>query len=257
MIVDSPVLAAARGRRRDAGLRRHRRPRRGRARRACHLPDPSATADRDPQFRPFRPCARRNGRRAGTGGSGAPASVPKARLEPAAPAALAAVRAWTGRGCRSSSARSTLESGRVRGHALLERAPDVTAVLAFSDARRLACGARRASGACQSPATSRSSASTTTAPAASAHDHPPTTPRQGPDRRPTAALPSRWLASDRPAPAIHCRRASSSAPRPLLRPRRSSKRGHRDAERAGPCALSTGSNRCAIRSSSRTSRGTT
>ena len=71
----------------------------------------------------------------------ATASVPKARLEGCARALAAAGLDWSRVPVEQCPIHS-IESGRVRGHALLERAPDVTAVFAFSDA--LALGVRRA-----------------------------------------------------------------------------------------------------------------
>jgi DNA-binding LacI/PurR family transcriptional regulator len=67
----------------------------------------------------------------------ATASVPKARLEGCA----RAVPEWSAVPVEQSPSNS-IESGRVRAHALLDRAPDVTALFAFSDP--LALGARLA-----------------------------------------------------------------------------------------------------------------
>jgi DNA-binding LacI/PurR family transcriptional regulator len=71
----------------------------------------------------------------------ATASVPKARLEGCARALAAAGLDWSSVPVEQCPIHS-VESGRVRGHALLERAPDATAVFAFSDA--LALGVRLA-----------------------------------------------------------------------------------------------------------------
>jgi DNA-binding LacI/PurR family transcriptional regulator len=71
----------------------------------------------------------------------ATASVPKARLEGCARALAAAGLDWSRVPVEQCPIHS-IESGRVRGHALLERAPDATAVFAFSDA--LALGVRLA-----------------------------------------------------------------------------------------------------------------
>jgi DNA-binding LacI/PurR family transcriptional regulator len=71
----------------------------------------------------------------------ATASVPKARLEGCARALSAAGLDWSRVPVEQCPIHS-IESGRVRGHALLERAPDTTAVFAFSDA--LALGVRLA-----------------------------------------------------------------------------------------------------------------
>jgi DNA-binding LacI/PurR family transcriptional regulator len=71
----------------------------------------------------------------------ATASVPRARLEGCARALAAAGLDWS-RVPVEQCPIHTIESGRVRGHALLERAPDVTAVFAFSDT--LALGMRLA-----------------------------------------------------------------------------------------------------------------
>ena len=71
----------------------------------------------------------------------ATASVPKARLEGCARAAAAAGIDWSRIPVEQSPSNS-VESGRARAHALLERAPDVTALFAFSDP--LALGARLA-----------------------------------------------------------------------------------------------------------------
>ncbi len=67
----------------------------------------------------------------------ATASVPKARLEGCARALLE----WSAVPVEQSPSNS-VESGRLRAHALLDRAPDVTALFAFSDP--LALGARMA-----------------------------------------------------------------------------------------------------------------
>jgi DNA-binding LacI/PurR family transcriptional regulator len=71
----------------------------------------------------------------------ATASVPKARLQGCARAMHAARLEWSAVPVEQSPSNS-VESGRVRAHALLDRAPDVTALFAFSDP--LALGARLA-----------------------------------------------------------------------------------------------------------------
>src|SRR4051794_11857124 len=71
----------------------------------------------------------------------ATASVPKARLEGCARALAAAGLDWSRVPVEQCPIHS-VESGRIRGHALLERAPETTAVFAFSDA--LALGVRLA-----------------------------------------------------------------------------------------------------------------
>jgi DNA-binding LacI/PurR family transcriptional regulator len=71
----------------------------------------------------------------------ATASVPKARLRGCRRAVDAARLDWPGVPVEQSPANS-LESGRARAHALLDRAPGVTALFAFSDP--LALGARMA-----------------------------------------------------------------------------------------------------------------
>src|SRR4051812_425828 len=71
----------------------------------------------------------------------ATASVPKARLEGCASALGAAGLDWSRVPVEQCPIHS-VESGRIRGHALLERAPETTAVFAFSDA--LASGVRLA-----------------------------------------------------------------------------------------------------------------
>ncbi len=73
--------------------------------------------------------------------AGATASVPKARLEGCARALAAAGLDWSRVPVEQCPIHS-IETGRIRGHALLERAPDTTAVFAFSDA--LALGVRLA-----------------------------------------------------------------------------------------------------------------
>jgi DNA-binding LacI/PurR family transcriptional regulator len=71
----------------------------------------------------------------------AAASVPKARLKGCARALAAAGVDWSQVPVEQCPIHS-VESGRIRGHALLDRAPDATAVFAFSDA--LALGVRLA-----------------------------------------------------------------------------------------------------------------
>jgi DNA-binding LacI/PurR family transcriptional regulator len=71
----------------------------------------------------------------------ATASVPKARLHGCARALAAARLDWSVVPVEQSPANS-VDSGRARAHALLDRAPDVTALFAFSDP--LALGARLA-----------------------------------------------------------------------------------------------------------------
>jgi DNA-binding LacI/PurR family transcriptional regulator len=71
----------------------------------------------------------------------ATASVPKARLQGCARAVAAAGLDWSAVAVEQSP-RNSVESGRARAHAALERAPDVTALFAFSDP--LALGARMA-----------------------------------------------------------------------------------------------------------------
>jgi DNA-binding LacI/PurR family transcriptional regulator len=71
----------------------------------------------------------------------ATASVPKARLQGCARAVAAAGLDWS-RVPVEQSPMNTVEGGRARAHALLDRAPDITALFAFSD--RLALGARLA-----------------------------------------------------------------------------------------------------------------
>src|SRR5918999_683301 len=71
----------------------------------------------------------------------ATASVPKARLEGSARAMAAARLDWSAVPVEQSP-RNSVDSGRARAHALLDRAPDVTALFAFSDP--LALGARLA-----------------------------------------------------------------------------------------------------------------
>jgi DNA-binding LacI/PurR family transcriptional regulator len=71
----------------------------------------------------------------------ATASVPKARLQGCARAMAGARLDWSAVPVEQSP-RNSVESGRARAHALLDRAPDVTALFAFSDP--LALGARLA-----------------------------------------------------------------------------------------------------------------
>ena len=71
----------------------------------------------------------------------ATASVPKARLQGCA-RAMAAARLDSSAVAVEQSPRNSIESGRARAHALLDRAPGVTALFAFSDP--LALGARMA-----------------------------------------------------------------------------------------------------------------
>ena len=68
--------------------------------------------------------------------------MPKARLEGCARAVAAAGLDWSRVAGRAESPINSVESWRVRAHALLDRAPGVTALFAFSDP--LALGARQA-----------------------------------------------------------------------------------------------------------------